>query len=103
MKKCKCGKLIETEGYEDCLDCWWDNNPKNKDTDEEKKIKRLKRERRDKLIAELKDIPPRKFVSFDILKSHLPAFYCGGGDPDEESLDKLMDSIALELIEVYNG
>ena len=63
------------------------------------KPKELRKRYEDHLVEQLKDIPPREFISFEILKSHLPIFL--DGDKTEKDLDKIMDYIALELITAY--
>jgi len=64
------------------------------------KVEKLKKKHQNRLKKELKVIPPREFISFDVLKGHLPILICGG-PIGEKKVDKLMDLIALELIEVY--
>jgi hypothetical protein len=30
MKKCKCGEPVEADRYDFCYDCWWAQDPRNK-------------------------------------------------------------------------
>jgi len=78
-------------------------------TDKDRQLRRAQNKERHlkRLQEEFKKIPPREFISFDVLKSHLPVMLCpSNGDNDdlaEKQVNSLMDEIALELIEAYPG
>lgn len=46
------------------------------------------------------EVTPKDFVSWDVLKLHLPVFLCGA-EHTEESLDNLANFIAKDLIIKY--